>query len=401
MQLKTMLQTVALAAVSLAIVQPPASLAQARGTATPQRGQRATTAKPPAPLTLRQVIESLSASRNSTRAENLVSRAGVQFKATPEVLDILKQFGASPKLIAMIPAPPPPPRPPEPPAPKVAGPLTVVCEPADCLVVVGEKYEGATNQSRKTVSGLRPGETTIQVFLEGYEPLERRVVLDEGRAVEEKFSLKRSALVRDKTGRAAVLRTLAALGGVDGFVDLADFEGNGTMQWTNSAGMAELWPVTFNKRAGKNLTMTFKIPDGQCTASLMGQTAKQECRGGLKNGGDKIAEQGTSLFMSYQLQDVIDALLLRPLMASETDDNRVESIDAKDSYVLTIGKDGLPTDLVYRIGDAAAPIHVQYSNYLNLNKGRYPGRISVGRLNSAPAWIFTLNSVRSRVTRAQ
>jgi hypothetical protein len=225
--------------------------------------------------------------------------------------------------------------------------------------------------------------------------------LEEGKTTEEKFSLKRSALVRQDSARASLLKTLASLGGVDGLAELGDVEGAGTMQWTNSSGLVEQWTVTFNKRPGRDLAAVFKTTDGQCTASILGQTAKQECKGGLKNGGDKIAEQGTSLFLSYQLQGVIHALLQRPLIASDADDNRVESFDAKDAYVLTIGKDGFPTDLLYRIGDADPPIQVQYSNYLNLNKGWYPGRISIGRLNSSPAWVFTLNSVRSRVVRGQ
>src|SRR5215831_512837 len=80
-------------------------------TTTPQRGQRPA-AKPPAPtpMTLRQVAESLLQWRNSTRVEDLISKSGgVQFQATPAIVDILKQFGASSKLISMIPAPVAPP----------------------------------------------------------------------------------------------------------------------------------------------------------------------------------------------------------------------------------------------------------------------------------------------------
>src|SRR3954462_13329342 len=98
--------------VSMASFGPTKLSAQSRGTPTtpttptPQRGQRGP-AKPPTPLTLRQVIEALSAPRNSnsSRVEEQVSKAGVQFQATPANLDILKQFGASAKLLSLIPAP--------------------------------------------------------------------------------------------------------------------------------------------------------------------------------------------------------------------------------------------------------------------------------------------------------
>jgi hypothetical protein len=279
----------------------------------------------------------------------------------------------------------------------LAGPLTILCEPKDCSVVVGDKYEGPTNENRKTVSGLPPGEATIQIFADGYEHLTRRIQLEEGKTTEEKFSLKRSTLVRQESARGALLKTLASLGGVDGLAELGDVESAGTMRWANSTGSVEQWMVTFIKRPGRDLAATFKTADGQCTESILGQAAKQECKGALKNGGDKIAEQGPP---SYRCKSV----LLRFSSAADrfgADDNRVESVDTKDSYVLTIGKDGFPTDLIYRIGDADQPIQVQYSNYMNVNKGWYPGRISVGRLNSSPTWVFTMNTVRSRVVRGQ
>jgi hypothetical protein len=384
-------------------LQATAALAQAPAIQQPQRRPRQAAPKPPTPLTLRQVIESLSTLRNSRRVEDQISKAGVQFEATPAVVDILKQFGASAKLISMIPVPSPSPSAPEPPvvAAKSAGPLTVVCEPKDCAVVVDDKYEGATSQNRKTIEGLRPGDRTIEIFADGYEHLTRRLALEEGKPAEERFSLKRSALVRESSAKASLLKTLASLGGIQGFAELGDVEGSGTMHWTNSAGAVEEWAMTFNKRIGRDVSVTFKTKDGQCTASILAQNAKQDCKGGLKNGGDKIAEQGTSLFLSYQLQEVIHTLLQRPLVASEVDDDHIESINATDSYVFTIGRAGLPTDLVYRIGNDDLPIQVQYSNYLNVNKGSYPGRISVGRLNKPPAWVFIVTNIRSRVVRGQ
>jgi hypothetical protein len=366
----------------------------------PQRGQRATTAKPPEPLTLRQVIEALSGQRgNPRRAEDLVSKAGVQFQATPAVLDVLKEFGASPKLLSMIPTPPAASAPPKPPAPILAGPLTVICEPKDCDVVVNDRYEGLTNQNRKTVNGLPPGTATVTVFADGYESVSRQVQLQENKPAEEKFSIKRSTLTRQAIGTAALLDVMANLGGAEGLAVLGDIEGTGSLQWTNSDRAVEEWSMTFQKHIGPNITVTYKSKDGQCTASIVGQTAKQDCRGGLRNGGEKIAEQGTALFLSYQLQGIIHALLARPVIASESDNNRLESTIEKDSYVLTLGKDGLISDLVYRIGSADMPIQVRYSNYLNLNPGKYPARISMGRLNSDPAWVFTLKTVRSKVVK--
>ena len=119
-------------------------------------------------MTLRQVIESLITLKSSSRVEDLVSKSGVRFQATPGVLDILKEFGAGPKLLSMIPAAA---APASAPAAKVAGPLTVMCEPKDCTIVVGEMYKGTTSQNRMTITGLNAGESMVEVFAEGYEPV--------------------------------------------------------------------------------------------------------------------------------------------------------------------------------------------------------------------------------------
>src|SRR5215471_2233361 len=382
----------------LAQAQPQGTQTQPaqQGTQPAQRGQRASSAaspKPPSPMTLKQVIDSLNSLRNSARVESLISKAGVQFQATPEIVDLLKQFGASQKLISMI---PPPPAPAPPPAPKTAGPLTVTCEPKDCNVIVDEKYEGTTNQNRKTVNGLRPGMVTVQIFADGYEHLSRQIALQENKPAEEKFSLKRSTTSREEGAKASLLKTLSTLGGLHGLVDLSDIEGDATMESKDSEGGTASWTMSFKKHPGKNLIITFKTKDGQCVASVVGQTSKQDCRGELKNGGEKIAQQGALLFLSYQVQDVLQTLLGRQITASETDDNRLESIDAKDSYVLTVGDDGFPKDLVYQIG-SNDPIHVEYSGFFKADEGWYPKRISLGRVNSAPTWAFTITSVKSRV----
>jgi hypothetical protein len=260
-----------------------------RGTPTPQpqRGQRAAApAKAPTPLTLRLVIESLVKLRSSTRMEEQVSKAGVDFQATPAVVDILKQFGASPKLISMVPPPIVAPPPPPPPAPKMAGPLTVTCEPRDCTVIVGDKHQGTTNENRTTVTGLNAGATTIQILADGYEQITRQVVLEEGKSVEEKFSLKRSDLARQESAKVSLLKTMTSLGGIEGLMALADIEGEGSMRWMTSSGETEEWKLTFNKRMGKDLSATFRATGGQCTASIQAQTVKQDCRGGLRNGGE-------------------------------------------------------------------------------------------------------------------
>ena len=180
-------------------------------------------------------------------------------------------------------------------------------------------------------AGLHPGDVTVQVFADGYEQLTQRIQLTEGKPAEQQFLLKPSLLARQNSARASVLKALASLGSIDGVAELTDIDVDGTMQWTDSDGKVQQWTVAFNKHPGRNLSATFKTSDGQCTASISAQTTKQDCKGALKNGGDKIAEQASTVFLSYQLQDVLHALVQRPVVASEADENRVESIDSASS----------------------------------------------------------------------
>ena len=389
---------------------PQVISAQSRGSQVPknsqqpQTGKRGISPKVQPPLTLRQIIESLLSLRNSSKVENLVSARGIQFQSNPQVLDILKEFGANPKLLSSISAASQPPD--EPPAPKVeapvnkvAGPLNVVCEPKDCLVIV-DAYTGLTVQNKTTVTGLKPGNVVVQVFAEGYDGASEKISLKEGAPFEAKFRLKRTELSRQQAASVSMLKSLAALGGMDGMAEFANFEGDGVVNWTDSAGKSQEWPMTFKKRIGKDLIMTFKTKEGQCTASITGQSVKQECKSNLKGSGENLAAQASSLFLSYQLQDVMQTLVDRPLLASETSDDHLESPGNRDTYLLTLDAAGLPVDLIYESdqGKTEVPIQVQYSNYLKLNKARYPGRVAIGRMNTVPVFVFTITSIRTNAT---
>src|SRR5262249_19563101 len=130
-----------------------------------------------------------------------------------------------------------------------------------------------------------------------------------------------------------------------------------------------------------------------------GSVVKQECRSNLKGSGEKLAAQATSLFLSYQLQDVMQTLMNRTLVASETSDDHLESPGTRDAYSLTLDPAALPADLIYKSdqGEAEKPIQVKYSNYIKLNRGRYPGRIAIGRVGSDPVFVFMITSIRTNV----
>jgi len=392
---------------SVMLIGPTVVSAQTRGSEVPKNPppppavKRGISPKVQPPLTLRQVIESLSSLRNSSKVENLVSTRGIQFQATPEVLDILKDFGANAKLLSAISASSLPLN--EPPAPKVeapvnkvAGPLNVVCEPKDCTVIA-DSHSALTMQNKTTITGLKPGDVVVQAFADGYESATQKIQLAENRSSELKFRLKRTDVSRRQAASASIVKSLAALGGMDGMAEFADLEGDGVVNWTDSAGKPQEWPMTFRKRIGKDLRIIFKTKEGQCTASISGASTKQECKSNLKGSGENLAAQATSLFLSYQLQDVMQTLMNRPLIAAEAGDDHLESPGDRDVYSLTLDPSGLPAALIYQSdqGKTDIPIEVQYSNYLKLNQARYPGHVAIGRMNSAPVFVFTITSIHS------
>src|SRR6185436_15858217 len=165
----------------------PLNASQARGQA---RGAQPPAPQPVRPLGISQVIESLY-SLGVTRTEELVSKNKVQFEATPEIVGILKDLGATDKLLSFIPAPRPQPVAPPPvvEAPKVAGPFRVICEPIDCYIVINDRYYGLTEAHSKVVPTLTPGTATIQVFNNGYDPQTQNIPLQEGRPAEARFQL--------------------------------------------------------------------------------------------------------------------------------------------------------------------------------------------------------------------
>jgi hypothetical protein len=377
--------------------------AQARG-AQPQPQRQPAPAQPQAPLTVGQLIQAIDCVATSCLptltslrdVEQMVERRGVSFQSDETTIRILKEFGATDRIISLIPHVPPPA------PPKFAGQLTVLCEPRDCAVVVSDKYFGFTEQGRKVVNGLPPGEARIQIFSDGFEGETRPVRLEEGKPSEEKFGLQINRSARQQIGKEFLLDVVSALGGINGMAYLADVEGAGMLQWTDTNGAKQQWAMNFTRRAGNQVAMTFKSRDGECSATVSGgaQAARKECKGKLKNVAEGVAEQAAVLFNSYQVPAVLQALLGRNLAISPANKGRLETSGGSDSYVLTVGTENFPTELVYAPPNGMPPVKVEYANYMNVdNLGRYPGRMTLGQVGKEPGWVFTLNNSPTRRAR--
>jgi hypothetical protein len=374
----------------LVLLLPAALAGQVRGA----RGTRGQPPTPPSgkrdPLTLAQVIESLY-TFGSKSTEDAIKDRKVTFQHDPLVVEILKEFGATDAILSLIPPVPPPP------PPKYSGPLTIKCDPVDCLVVINDRFYGVTQGREKTVTNLPVGEATIQVFNESYQAKTQKLALDENNPLEATFALELREEIGLSMVKDSLLEIIRAMGGIDGVSSLGEFEGEGTMDWTDSTGQRQNWPMTFKKRSGKDVSLVFKTQNGQCTASILGETQKRECKGKLKNSGEDVSQQAATLFAAYQMQDVVNTLLTRLSGITVADNGkRLEISGSYDSYALNCGLDKLPAELTYKRTDKPdSAVKVIYSEYTYVGKGRYPTKMEIAPLNGAPGFVFTLQKLRS------
>ena len=383
----------------LILIGPTKVAAQGRG-APPRKATPPTRAIPPrGPLTLPEVIKSLS-SFGSKSTENTIKQRKVTFRAEPLIVNILKEFGATDSILKLIPpVPAPPVRPPVavPPAPKFSGPITIKCEPVDCLVVINDKFYGPTQQKQKIVTEVSPGQATIQVFSERYQAKVQKLELVEARPIEVPFALELREDIHLWMVKDSLFEIIRAIGGIDGVSSLGEFEGEGTMDWTDSTGQMQHWPMTFRKRSGRDLSLAFKPRGGQCLVSILGETQERECKGKLKNLAEGVTEQAATLFLSYQVQDVLSHLLTRVSGVSAVGDGtRLEISGSDDSYTLDLGSDRLPNELSYsRADNPDGAVKVKYSDYIYVGKARYPARMQIAPVNGKSEFVFAMRTIRS------
>jgi hypothetical protein len=384
------------------LIGPVKLAAQGRGAPSRKATPPPPANRPQGPLTLAEVVKSLSSS-GSKSTENAIKQRKVTFRADPLTVGILKEFGATDSILKLIPPalklipPVPSPSVRVPPAPKYSGPITIKCEPVDCLVVINNRFYGPTQQKRKTVTEVPPGEATVQVFSEGYEAKVQKVDLVEAKPVELPIVLELREDVHLRMAKDSLFEIIRAIGGIDGVSSLGEFEGEGTMDWTDSTGQLQHWPMTFRKRSGRELSLVFKPRGGQCSVSILGETQDRECKGKLKNSGEGVSEQAATLFLSYQVQDVLSYLLMRVSGLSAVDDGlRLEISGSNDSYTLDLGSDRLPNELSYsRTDNPEGAVKVMYSDYTYVGKAHYPARMQIAPVNGKSEFVFAIKKIRS------
>jgi hypothetical protein len=365
---------------------------QSRGQA---RGAQPAAPQPAAPLSISQVIESLY-SLGVTRTEELVSRNKVQFEATPEIVGILKDLGATDKLLSFIPNPRP--QPAAPPAvvdvPKVAGPFRVTCEPTDCYIVINDRYYGLTESHVKVVPTLTPGTATVQVFNNGYDPQTQKIAVQEGRPAEARFQLTPTSESRSDKGQRLALDTMRAIGGFQAVALLQEFEGDGSLEWKDDKGTVQQGSMKFTKNRDQELQLEVKTKDGSCSALVSGDTSRNSCKGSLKN-SEKGVSLAASTFLLYEVENVIASFLSgTPTLVGGAAAPQIEIQRGDASWVLTLDEDKLPAELVLTRGGSSV-INIHYLDYGKISSGKYPKHLQVS-VDANVIYTFTVNGVSTR-----
>ena len=250
------------------------------------------------PYSFSDTIELLA---NGLNAETLIKKRSVNFKATPAMLEVLRQYGATDALLSMIPKASPPPAP-------VSGEVTLTCEPVDCDVIVGDRLLGSTKEKTLKLDSLAPGNTTFLVRAEGYEPQSQGYQLIEGTAREPAFHLKRTATERQHDATSALFQMMRLCGGVNGMATLwrgpltgtIRLEGKEPIDWSFSLSSSE---------DGYALALKPSSGNVPCTVSFDAQHISPACKGRKRDESYLAAVTAASeLFRDAMPPFVIDSL---------------------------------------------------------------------------------------------
>jgi hypothetical protein len=346
------------------------------------------------PLNLAQVIESLNAPDLKRCLAGFVEKRGVKFLGTPLVIETLKDLDAPPELFPLIPEPPPPPK------PVLAGPLTVTCDPANCEILVNDRYQGEAIQGKKTIEGLEAGPASIRVIGAGHESETRRVDLAAGAAHAEQFNLRPIAIVRKVAGRELLDRVVRALGGVEGLATMAAFDGSGSVSVKEADGEPQEWTMTFTQRWDA-VTLRLTSKKGECNPSIHTGAAEGNCKGKLRGSPEEIQAARIALsFQRSQIGPALGRLMTVSVAPAEGLPAPAFQFDAGgQAYRVTMsianGEESLPLDLVYRPAKDAAPAKSEYSNYMKVEGTRFPGKIAMTESDDGKprSTVFVINRV--------
>src|ERR1035438_10440101 len=230
------------------------------------------------PVTMAKLLDLLRRVREDVETEGRIVRAiearGVDFQMTPENAQTIAAAGASSKLREVlerkaIPLPPPPP-PPPPKKEEPTGALTVQCQPSECEIGVPDRPPFLrTRNGTATISGLKPGDTIVEILKPGYLRQQPTVAIKPGDANSLDVTLQPDANTQAELGTRLFKAMIEAAGGEAAQKDPVAFSATGSVIVFDASGSGTEW----------NLTVTFRPGQATLEARNSAGGLKLECRG--------------------------------------------------------------------------------------------------------------------------
>jgi hypothetical protein len=231
------------------------------------------------PLTLPKLLDLLRLIQQDIETEGRIMRAiearGVDFSMTPDNAQRILAAGGSEKLRQLLEIKAPPPSPAPPATSQAArkeeakGTLTVQCEPAECEVAVLGDSPVATRNGAASLSGLKPGETFVDIRKAGYFGQQHPVTIKAGADTSLIVKLDPDSITQVQFGTRLFQAMVEAAGGESVQKDFAALSATGSATLFDSAGTGTEW----------NLNATFRPGQVAFEARSSAGGLKLDCRG--------------------------------------------------------------------------------------------------------------------------
>ncbi len=265
------------------------------------------------------------------RLRKAIENRGLDFVLRPGDLDALRAAGASDATLELVRlrarvAPPPPKEPPKP----EMGTLGITCEPAECDIAVNGAPKGSTASGKLDLTGLAPGQVTVEFRKEGYLTAQVLARVEPGRMTPAFARLEPDRATRAALGAKLYRRILESLGGEASLREARAFEAAGSADVFARDGKRSAWSLQGRVRLPDKAI--FRIKGGSISYDFAFAGAQYSSNSRLK--GDEAQEIETlfRLFRAYQLPLLMERIAGYKLLAE-----RVLPVPGEDYYLLAEG----------------------------------------------------------------
>ena len=343
------------------------------------------------PLTLQKVMETVPVVFETQMLKAIESR-GVNFYPAPPDVQKLKAAGATDAELLLIEEKGSKFKPAVvvPPTPTTAGPLTITCAPAECLIEINGKPEGQTQGGVKKIASVPLGLTSsvlVDFKKEGFIGQQVTVALKPNSPAAKAAALAPTEATQMKFGGALLSAALAKLGGDKGIKDAGEIIASGRANLFVSGGQGTDWSVVAKLKTPVEMaSLDLEGAGTKWWVSLRGSETKFGGSGKMK--GTPLALETEKLVQQYR--DFQPATLLRALIARKyqtlADSPVVDPASGaafkasgpSETYTVTVGPNGLPRKVVLDSASGlGSGLEMIYADYAAVGAAKVPKEMDI------------------------